>query len=111
MEQHRTGIEQAEIWLEPVSWNDRRDLRRIDAALPAILDHPDRPGGAVTVADISTHGCRVDAGALRSGDRVRLHLPDLDPIRATVAWAGPREAGLEFRLPLDPATVARFAGG
>lgn len=110
MTQPRDEIVPVDIWLDPVPWENRRSLRRIDATLPAALDRPDQIRREVTLADISTHGCRVAADGLRVGDRVRLHLPATEPVSAYVAWTGRDEVGLEFRRPLDPAVVAQIAG-
>lgn len=102
-------IEELDVWLEPPSWEDRRDDRRVDASLPATLRRSDRPRDPVTLLDISAGGCRIRAAALRPGDRVWLHLDRLEPLCAHVAWAGPAEAGLEFRQALHPTVLDHLA--
>lgn len=99
-----------DVWLEPASWEDRRGLRRLDAALTAVLSRPNQFRSAVALLDISVRGCRVRTGGLREGDRVWLNFETLEPICAHVAWAGPSEAGLEFRQALHPAVIAHLAG-
>lgn len=110
MTQRRISFDRPDVWLEPASWVNRRQLERVDLGLPAILNRPNQYRSKVVLADISTHGCRVDAGGLRLGDRVWIHLPTLEAVCAHVAWATPEEAGLEFRQPLHPAVVAHLAG-
>ena len=103
-------VEEADVWLEPVSWDDRRERRRVGATLTGTLRASDGPQEPVTLLDLSASGCRVRATACRRGDRVRLHLTGLDPIDALVAWVGLAEAGLEVRRALRPEVVARLTG-
>lgn len=111
MAQHRNRPSVADVWLVSASWEDRREFRRLDASLTALLSRPDHHRSAVTLLDVSTRGCRIRTGALRAGDRVWLDLDGLEPLCAHVAWAEAAEAGLEFRRPLHPTTLAHLTDG
>ncbi|MBU2341904.1 MAG: PilZ domain-containing protein [Alphaproteobacteria bacterium] len=56
----------------------------------------------VAITDLSEGGCcAIDRGAcLEEGTSVTIRVGRLDPIEATVRWAGAGEIGLEFQRPI-----------
>ena len=77
--------------------NRRRERRTL---LPTAI------GEKVLVTDISPRGAQVIAPApIPVGREVRLKLPWMEPLDATVVWVSNRIAGCEFTEPLHPAAL------
>jgi len=81
------------------------DLRREErerVIMPGGIRYDVTSRTVVTVADLSTSGCRIDQPGhdLALGSIVFVRLDHLAPLRARVRWNEPGIAGLEFEQPL-----------
>ncbi|HEX8573275.1 MAG TPA: PilZ domain-containing protein [Allosphingosinicella sp.] len=97
--------------LERKSAEDRRRFMRHPVNVGAgICPDSGRPAAPVTVVDLSTHGCGIEAaGHCEPGSRVWLKLPGLESWPARIVWAEADRAGLSFDRPLHQAVVERYA--
>lgn len=97
--------------LERAAAQDRRRALRHPVHVGAGLSTAnDRPGAPVTVVDLSTGGCGIEAaGHCEVGSRVWLKLPGLESWPSRIAWAEGGRAGLSFDRPLHQAVVDRYA--
>lgn len=97
--------------LERGAAEDRRRFMRHPVSFGAGLSSESgRSGSAVTVVDLSTHGCGIEvSGHCEPGSRVWLKLPGLESWPARIVWAQGDRAGLSFDRPLHQAVVDRYA--
>ena len=91
--------------------DDRRRFMRHPVNFGAgLAPSNDRPAAAVTVVDLSTHGCGIEvSGHCEPGSRVWLKLPGLESWPSRIVWADGSRAGLSFDRPLHEAVVDRYA--
>jgi hypothetical protein len=95
--------------LERAAAQDQRRFARHQVSLSAGLGAPGRPSSAVTVTDLSTHGCGLEIDShLDAGSRVWIALPGLEPWASRVIWTQNRRAGLSFDRPLHQGVVDRY---
>ena len=96
--------------LERAAAQDQRRFARHQVSFSAGLGGaPDRPSSAVTVVDLSTHGCGIEIDSfVQPGARVWIALPGLEPWASRVMWAQDRRAGLAFDRPLHQGVVDRY---
>ena len=95
--------------LERAAAKDQRRFARHPVNLRAGLATGDRPSSAVTVIDLSTHGCGIEiASHLAAGDRVWIALPGLENWGGHVVWAQDGRAGIGFDRPLHQGVVDRY---
>jgi hypothetical protein len=87
------------------AWSQgRRSVSRTATDAQIVLRRLGSAGGEVSLHDVSTGGCKVEAaGTLNVGRHVVARFPGLEPIGATVVWTGERREGLRFDRPLHPA--------
>lgn len=91
---------------------DRRQASRSVVKVGAGLYDNVRPSFNITVTDLSTGGCGVEANVhLEAGTRVWLKLPGLESWAARVVWSHNGRAGLSFDTPLHQGVVDRFRCG
>lgn len=100
-----------EVWLEPVSWADRRGGWRWSTRIHGSVRQQQGSRRQVAVLDLSARGCRVQTVMFRPGQKVWIGVGTLEPRIATVAWTDATSSGLEFRTPLHPSVVEHFAAG
>ena len=75
---------------------------RVSVRYPAVLIEPDGCRVEVTILDVSSSGFRLETDAeLLAGEEVRLQLPKLAPVRASIQWTRGREAGGTFLDAVD----------
>ena len=95
--------------LERARAQDQRRFARMAVNVSAGLGAADRPSSAVTVTDLSSHGCGIEVDShVEPGARVWIRLPGLESWSARVAWARDGRAGLEFDRPMHQAVVGRY---
>jgi hypothetical protein len=95
--------------IERGSAYDRRRSVRQPVLIGAGLGSSDRSSSSVTVVDLSTDGCGIEATChLETGARVWLKLPGLESWPARIAWAEEGRGGLQFDRPLHDAVVERY---
>ena len=95
--------------LERAAAKDQRRFARHPVSLSAGLTAGDRPSSAVTVVDLSTHGCGVEISShVAAGDRVWMALPGLESWVGRVVWAQDGRAGIAFDRPLHQGVVDRY---
>jgi inactivated superfamily I helicase len=95
--------------LERAVAHDQRRYARRPVQISAGLAAPDRASSAVTVVDLSTHGCGIELDShVEAGARVWIALPGLESWAARVIWAQPGRAGLAFDRPLHQGVVDRY---
>ena len=95
--------------LELSTANDQRRYARYQVRIGAGMFEAERPTSAITVVDMSTHGCGIETRAtLEVGARVWLKLPGLQSWSSRVIWAADDRAGLSFDQPLHEAVVDRY---
>jgi hypothetical protein len=95
--------------LERAAAQDQRRFARHAVSLSAGFGGPGRPSSAVTVTDLSTHGCGIEiASHLDAGARVWIALPGLEPWASRAMWVENGRAGLAFDRPLHQAVVDRY---
>ena len=86
--------------------HERRRVTRIALSLAASLRERGRTAVAVSLVDLSTHGCRIELGSdLEPGSWVWLKLPGLEARYSRIAWCRGCFAGVEFEVPLHDAVV------
>lgn len=85
-------------------WVGRQDRRR--ASRPGSVVLSDCGTVDVIVTNLSDDGCQIAvAETLPIGRRVRLNILGERPCEATVRWAIPGAAGLQFVRPINHETV------
>lgn len=82
--------------------DSRRKALRGSVAMPGRVRHNVTRRANVAIADLSAHGCRIEAAddEVAVGSPVFVRLDGLAPLRATVRWHEGGVAGLEFDHPL-----------
>ena len=82
--------------------DSRRKALRGSVAMPGRVRHNITRRANVAIADLSAHGCRIEAAEaeVAIGSPVFVRLDGLAPLRATVRWQDGAIAGLEFDHPL-----------
>lgn len=81
---------------------DRRSEDRQAVRIPASAREPGRGPNAVTVTDLSEHGCHLHDCDLREGASVWIEFASLAPLKARVIWGDGMAAGCRFDEPLGP---------
>lgn len=83
---------------------NRRKTPRKMVHLDARVTSSHGQSAAVTIANVSVHGCNIagDAAWLRLGGFVSLGLASGAPMQAIVRWVRDGSAGLEFLRPVPP---------
>jgi inactivated superfamily I helicase len=95
--------------LERAVAHDQRRYARRPVQISAGLGVADRTSSAVTVVDLSTHGCGIELDShVDAGARVWIALPGLENWAARVMWAQQGRAGLAFDRPMHQAVVDRY---
>lgn len=65
----------------------------------------------IPIHDLSAEGCRIGSPErLLRGEMIWLQLPSLQPVPATVRWAGLGVSGVEFDSPMHVAVFDMMAG-
>jgi hypothetical protein len=84
--------------------DDRSEGREEIEAL-ATIRSPLKNAERVQIADLSSHGCRLESGAhaLRIGQFITIKFAGLEYLRGIVRWVDGDKAGIEFSRPLHPA--------
>jgi hypothetical protein len=83
-----------------------RNSTRLPVAMKAEMRRPGGWGVGAKIADLSTHGCKVETHLeLQEGSIVWIRLPGLEPTPAKVAWVRGYEIGCAFERPLHPAVL------
>ena len=76
-------------------WIGRKD--RHPVTVDAIVYRADDGQVAVTLADISDEGCRIESNEhFRIGEHVEIDIPDMGRMKAQIRWALPDSAGARF---------------
>ncbi|MBV8686565.1 MAG: PilZ domain-containing protein [Alphaproteobacteria bacterium] len=95
--------------LERSSVQDQRRHLRHSVHVGGGLGAPERPTSAITVVDLSTHGCGIELTShVEAGARVWLKLPGLESWSARIVWEQDGRAGLAFDRSLHPSVVERY---
>ncbi len=98
--------------MESSSLQSQGEIRRSPRAEVRFVASLRRRGGRpgeVTIADISTIGCRAEtASVFHTGTQLWLKLPGLDAILTRVAWTSNVHIGCEFLQPLHVAVFDRM---
>lgn len=103
------GAQVSDPWRITALAGDRRQVRRVGCRSPAAFRESQRKPVAVSIANLSTHGCVVrDAGAQAVGARCWIALPSLESWEARVAWSNDTHQGLAFSRPLHRAVAEMF---
>lgn len=85
---------------------EKRASRRWDVAVPLEMRGLGTGPSSAQVEDLSRFGCRVvGQRPYHPGASVRLTLPGLAAIDATVIWCKERQMGVEFDHPLHEAVA------
>ena len=85
---------------------EKRASRRWDVAVPTEMRGLGTGPTSAQVSDLSRFGCRVlGQRPYHPGAFIRLTLPGLTAIDATVIWCKQREMGLKFDHPLHEAVA------
>ena len=84
---------------------DSREIRtesRVEIPLRCDIRYGTRPWGAVILKDLSVNGFQVSCSSgWRPGAQVRLRIPGLELLPATVRWLADGKAGCSFDRPLS----------
>ena len=86
------------------SGRERRREERIQARFQAIVQFPGGSSREMQLADISTHGCRVDGEVegFRVGRFISVGIDETSMLQAVVRWVRNDAAGMEFLRPIPP---------
>lgn len=87
---------------------EERGEDRVPVGTDATLVANRQDAAAVTIADLSRHGCRLESGgeALRPGQFIAIRLAQRELLDAIVRWVDGDCAGLEFTRALAPEVFA-----
>lgn len=70
---------------------------RRDVEFGAFAERPDGTEAVVTISNLSYDGCQLMSGEnFRTGERVKLNLPQLGHIVAEIRWSVDRNSGALF---------------
>ena len=103
------ALDMSEIPLEASGHPDRRRAERAALRLNATMRETGRGRVTARVIDISTHGCRIEAGSGASVETwLWLSIAGLETQYCRVVWRCQEFAGLEFATPLAEAVLERL---
>ena len=96
------ALNMSEIAIQPFVEADRRRAERAALRLNASMREAGRGRVTARVIDISTHGCRIEAGSGASVESwLWLSIAGLETQYCRVVWRCQEFAGLEFATPLS----------
>lgn len=99
----------AEKTAQPNAATDRRRSERAALRLNATMREAGRSRVTARVIDISTHGCRIEAGSGASVETwLWLSIAGLETQYCRVVWRFQEFAGLEFATPLSEPVLERL---
>lgn len=91
------------------TYTDQRTIKRHTVTLRSVLIETSTIGELVDILNIARLGFLARSRLYRkTGQDVRLHLPGLEPIEATVVWCDKGLLGGRFHDPIDEADFAVF---
>ena len=103
------ALEMTQTAIQPNGEPDRRRAERAALRLNATMREAGRGRVTARVIDISTHGCRIEAGSGASVETwLWLSIAGLETQYCRVVWRCQEFAGLEFATPLSEAVLDRL---
>ena len=103
------ALNMSEIAIQPFVEADRRRAERAALRLNATMREAGRGRVTARVIDISTHGCRIEAGSGASVESwLWLSIAGLETQYCRVVWRCQEFAGLEFATPLSEPVLDRL---
>ncbi len=103
------ALNMSEIAIQPFHEPDRRRAERAALRLNATMREAGRGRVTARVIDISTHGCRIEAGSGASVETwLWLSIAGLETQYCRVVWRCQEFAGLEFATPLSEPVLDRL---
>ena len=103
------ALNMSEIAIQPFVEADRRRAERAALRLNATMREAGRGRVTARVIDISTHGCRIEAGSGASVETwLWLSIAGLETQYCRVVWRCQEFAGLEFATPLSEPVLDRL---
>jgi hypothetical protein len=89
---------------------ERRRCLRVPLEAGIEFRRPREAHYAITMHDLSPHGCRVDCPErLDKGELVWVQLPSLESLPAWVRWTQTAQSGIEFDRPMHRAVFEMMA--
>jgi hypothetical protein len=103
------ALDMTQTAIQPNGEPDRRRAERAALRLNATMREAGRGRVTARVIDISTHGCRIEAGSGASVETwLWLSIAGLETQYCRVVWRCQEFAGLEFATPLSEAVLDRL---
>jgi hypothetical protein len=103
------ALEMTQTAIQPNGEPDRRRAERAALRLNATMREAGRGRVTARVIDISTHGCRIEAGSGASVETwLWLSIAGLETQYCRVVWRCQEFAGLEFATPLSEPVLDRL---
>ena len=103
------ALNMSEIAIQPFDEPERRRAERAALRLNATMREAGRGRVTARVIDISTHGCRIEAGSGASVETwLWLSIAGLETQYCRVVWRFQEFAGLEFATPLSEPVLERL---
>ena len=84
--------------------NETRRTNRVPLQCDVEFRRQGQPRFVVELLDFSPEGCCISPPVkVNVGDQVSLRIPDMEPVRGTIAWTREWKSGVEFDHPFHPA--------
>jgi hypothetical protein len=91
---------------------ERRKESRLFVNIAGTYRLADHEPCNVYISQLSANGCRLGncQAPLCEGDVIEISLGPIGPFEATVKWTRDCDAGVEFKIALEPAIFVYFSG-